>query len=628
MLELCWSLPSPPRLHYVSTCYVSGRHEGEFSEDVSTRARPSATTTRRRSSTPSCSSARRWTRACRRPSTGPGSSSGTRAPGRRRSTTAPTSSRASCSRQHRSHSSRGSGTRPRPGLPGPPRLRRRGDGRAVRARRVGRPDLRAHRPAASDRARGRRRLRPAPGQAGRLGAAVRWGWSVPCRHVPGVERLLGLPAEALDYFASPTTYSTATRARTSTAPGRVSRASRATPTAAGLHDRASRGRLQADGLTCDEATHEQGARWPGPRSRRRREPHGTTRDYDEQVTFLETPFRILRIGTNGDVRRRRTSSRRGPSQAGAIAGTGPRGACHGLVRRRPRGRRQDPAADHDVPVTDGHRAARRPAGVGDPPRPDRDAGLLQQRPDRRSRRPEPRPDHRILREFTDNIRSPIRCCWTSRAGRVHPVVGGTPNIGAVAGAPAPGTGPGRLKAPGPVSHALRARRRATPTSSSPPTTSSSPSDSRTSPARRSSPRRLPRPAGRARRRGVDMVVDTTPQPFHVTVEAAVLEAMMLATARAPGPGNDDLLETIHRRGARAAAAPPERPRRKSRFAFVIHPLSQEYFRNVEPLGRSRKVAAGFRHGRAREGDGLHAPVHLQPRHRDHVADRRGGRGLA
>jgi len=27
--------------------------------------------------------------------------------------------------------------------------------------------------------------------------------------VPGMERLLGLPAEALEYFASPTTYSTA-----------------------------------------------------------------------------------------------------------------------------------------------------------------------------------------------------------------------------------------------------------------------------------------------------------------------------------------------------------------------------------------------------------------------------------
>jgi thioester reductase-like protein len=34
VLELCWSLPTPPRLQYVSTCYVSGTHPGEFSEDA------------------------------------------------------------------------------------------------------------------------------------------------------------------------------------------------------------------------------------------------------------------------------------------------------------------------------------------------------------------------------------------------------------------------------------------------------------------------------------------------------------------------------------------------------------------------------------------------------------------
>ncbi len=34
VLELCWSLPSPPRLHYVSTCYVSGQYDGEFTEDA------------------------------------------------------------------------------------------------------------------------------------------------------------------------------------------------------------------------------------------------------------------------------------------------------------------------------------------------------------------------------------------------------------------------------------------------------------------------------------------------------------------------------------------------------------------------------------------------------------------
>ena len=34
VLELCWSLPAPVRLNYVSTCYVSGRYAGEFSEDA------------------------------------------------------------------------------------------------------------------------------------------------------------------------------------------------------------------------------------------------------------------------------------------------------------------------------------------------------------------------------------------------------------------------------------------------------------------------------------------------------------------------------------------------------------------------------------------------------------------
>lgn len=34
VLDFCWSLPSPARLHHVSTCYVSGTHPGEFTEDA------------------------------------------------------------------------------------------------------------------------------------------------------------------------------------------------------------------------------------------------------------------------------------------------------------------------------------------------------------------------------------------------------------------------------------------------------------------------------------------------------------------------------------------------------------------------------------------------------------------
>jgi hypothetical protein len=40
-------------------------------------------------------------------------------------------------------------------------------------------------------------------------------------HLPGMERLLGLPAQALDYFASPTTYATENTTRDLTASGLV-----------------------------------------------------------------------------------------------------------------------------------------------------------------------------------------------------------------------------------------------------------------------------------------------------------------------------------------------------------------------------------------------------------------------
>ena len=79
-------------------------------------------------------------------------------------------------------------------------------------------------------------------------------------------------------------------------------------------------------------------------------------------------------------------------------------------------------------------------------------------------------------------------------------------------------------------------------------------------------------------RGVDMVLDATPQPFQMTVVTAVLEAMMLATVSGSGPlTNDDLLDMIVSAGLEPRLLYPNGPRRKSRFAFVIHPLSQKFF---------------------------------------------------
>ena len=96
-------------------------------------------------------------------------------------------------------------------------------------------------------------------------------------------------------------------------------------------------------------------------------------------------------------------------------------------------------------------------------------------------------------------------------------------------------------------------------------------------------------------RDVDLVVDTTPQPYDVTIDVASLEAMMHATVRAPGGAperlrDDDLLEMILADGLQPRLLQPNGPRRKSRFAFVIHPLSKKFFTKVEPLGTMMRVS--------------------------------------
>ncbi len=95
------------------------------------------------------------------------------------------------------------------------------------------------------------------------------------------------------------------------------------------------------------------------------------------------------------------------------------------------------------------------------------------------------------------------------------------------------------------------------------------------------------------RRGVDLVLDDTPQPFDgVTVNAAVLEGLMLAATGADEARlvDDDLLDMITSAELEPRALYPGGFKRKSRFAFVIHPLSQQYLRNVEPLNTLAKVS--------------------------------------
>jgi len=85
--------------------------------------------------------------------------------------------------------------------------------------------------------------------------------------------------------------------------------------------------------------------------------------------------------------------------------------------------------------------------------------------------------------------------------------------------------------------------------------------------------------------GADLVVDVTPQPFDFVVVPAVFEAMVAATMPAGSElTTDALAQFIQDAELEPRLLWPNGPRRKSRFSFVIHPLSTEYFKNVQPLG--------------------------------------------
>jgi predicted amino acid dehydrogenase len=95
-------------------------------------------------------------------------------------------------------------------------------------------------------------------------------------------------------------------------------------------------------------------------------------------------------------------------------------------------------------------------------------------------------------------------------------------------------------------------------------------------------------------RGVNVAVDGTPRVLERIVSLAVLEALILAT-RGASVADDELLELVEELRMHPRILPPAGSFRKvNRFAFVIHPLSQEYFRKVEAIDMiSRVTPEGF-----------------------------------
>ncbi|HSP27486.1 MAG TPA: hypothetical protein VLN74_02970, partial [Ilumatobacteraceae bacterium] len=83
-----------------------------------------------------------------------------------------------------------------------------------------------------------------------------------------------------------------------------------------------------------------------------------------------------------------------------------------------------------------------------------------------------------------------------------------------------------------------------------------------------------------RKLGADLVVDVTPRPFDCVLVPAMYEAMVAATLpRGHELTTDDLAQFIQNADLEPRLLWPRGRRRKSRFSFVIHPLSTEYFKN-------------------------------------------------
>jgi predicted amino acid dehydrogenase len=324
---------------------------------------------------------------------------------------------------------------------------------------------------------------------------------------------------------------------------------------------------------------------------------GADRDYDEQVTFLHRDFRILRLGTDGDVDAAEELVAKWSGDADAIAVTGIREArAAGLYDGELHAVDRVKAAAHRVPVTDGHAlrdvlqewsirhvqtempgyfANARTVVLG---------GLNHAR------------TTRILREFTDNLdfADPLLRFDVPARLDANPLVGAAAQVGLwPLRRMLPGSVKSQIKAPGHRVSAALARRAAASCDVVVATYDELVAfgledlRGKTVVTSAISEERLAELA----RRDVDMVLDAVPQPFHVTVSAAMLEALMLATVADGSPlTNDDLLDMIVAAELEPRVLHPNGFRRKSRFAFVIHPLSTDNFTRVEPLGTVARYA--------------------------------------
>ncbi len=81
-----------------------------------------------------------------------------------------------------------------------------------------------------------------------------------------------------------------------------------------------------------------------------------------------------------------------------------------------------------------------------------------------------------------------------------------------------------------------------------------------------------------------MIIDTTPKLTDRVVEGVVIEALMLAAMDINKSNKEDLLEIIsEQRLDPTIIYPFEQNKRVNRFAYLVYPLSREYFKKIKPL---------------------------------------------
>ena len=90
---------------------------------------------------------------------------------------------------------------------------------------------------------------------------------------------------------------------------------------------------------------------------------------------------------------------------------------------------------------------------------------------------------------------------------------------------------------------------------------------------------------RFKEKGVNMIIDGSPHMFERAIGRNVIEAMFIAVLEKDPDDimEDDYLSFIADLNLEPRIIYPSGFKRVNRFAFVIHPLSQEYFKNVKPV---------------------------------------------